>query len=157
MRLPTRVLIALLFTLAAPLSAQSVDDLEWMAGHWRSESDGVVAEEIWMAPAGGMLVGMHRDTSGTRTSFEFMRIAGFEKGIAFFAQPSGRPAIPFRLTSVEGKRAVFSNPEHDFPQTITYWRDGERLCASVAGTIGGKQESEQWCWSRAISTHGETE
>ena len=140
-------LLLLLLALAWPLAGQSVDSLGWMTGHWRSESNGIIAEEIWSSPAGGMLIGMHRDTKGDRASFEFMRIAVDGEDIVYLAQPSGRTATAFRLTETSGQRAVFTNPQHDFPQRITYWRTGDELCAKVEGPMNGKDVNQQWCWS----------
>lgn len=43
-------------------------------------------------------------------------------------------------------KAVFENPEHDFPQRILYWRDGANLCARIEGTQKGKPAGQEWCW-----------
>jgi hypothetical protein len=92
---------------------------------------------------------MHRDI-GRKTSFEFMRIEQTDDGaLVYQAQPAGRPATPFKLKSISESRVVFENAEHDFPQRIIYWRKGEQLCARVQGTIGGKPESDEWCWNRS--------
>jgi hypothetical protein len=145
-----RLVLLLTFAATLCLSAEppSVASLAWMAGHWSSESNGVVAEEIWSLPAGGMLIGMHRDVKGTRASFEFMRIVSDAEGIVYLAQPSGRPATAFRLVEQDAQRAVFANPQHDFPQRITYWRDGTSLCAKVEGPMNGNEVNEQWCWTK---------
>ena len=140
--------VLLLVLLATPLPVPTVDSLAWMSGHWQSEADGMVSEEIWSSVAGGMLVGMHRDVKGAKASFEFMRIAADAEGVVYLAQPSGRPATPFRLVESAGERAVFANPAHDFPQRITYWRKGEQLCARVEGPLNGADVNEQWCWSK---------
>ena len=61
----------------APVAAPALaGDLDWLAGHWCGVSGTTFSEEVWMAPRGGLLVGMHRDTrEGRATGFEFMRIA----------------------------------------------------------------------------------
>jgi len=95
------------------------------------------------------MLGMHRDI-GSKTSFEFMRIEQAADGsLVYQAQPAGRPATPFKLKSMSESRVEFENAEHDFPQRIIYWRKGEQLCARVEGTLGGKPESEEWCWNRS--------
>ena len=126
--------------------AMQVGDLSWMAGHWRSIDGGVETEEIWLAPRGGLMTGMSRTVKDGRASaFEFIRIQATKDGIVYFAQPGGRPPTPFTLVESKGKRAVFTNPEHDFPKRIIYWRDGAKLCARTEGADG---EGEQWCWER---------
>jgi len=125
----------------------------WMAGAWRGTVDGVSMEEHWTTADGNVMVGMHRDVrAGGKASFEFMRIEKSAGGaLVYQAMPGGRPATPFTLKESSEQRVVFENAAHDFPQRIIYWRDGERLCARVEGTISGKSQSEQWCWARATA------
>ena len=40
--------------------AASVDDLAWMAGCWADAEEGQRTEECWLAPRGGMMLGVHR-------------------------------------------------------------------------------------------------
>lgn len=142
-----RPLILLLsLALALPLCAQSkLDQLAWMSGSWSGTIGGVEMEEIWSTARGGVLIGMHRDISTKRTSFEFMRIAETSDGIIFFGQPGGNAAVPFRMIQSEEKRVVFANPAHDFPKRIIYWLKDAQLCARVEGD---GEANEEWCWSR---------
>src|SRR5688572_17424138 len=53
----------------------SVDDLDWLSGHWiqRSDDGSAVNEEFWLAPAGGMMLGVNRTLEENRAvSFEFL-------------------------------------------------------------------------------------
>ena len=133
----------LLLLLALPLAAgePSVDDLAWMSGHW---SDGEV-EELWLAPKGNLMLGMSRTVrKNGRVAFEFVRIARTDKGVAYIAQPGGKPPTSFTLVESKPGRVVFANQEHDFPKRIVYeLRDG-KLCARVDD---GK-DGDEWCWSR---------
>ena len=123
-------------------------DLSWMAGHWEARTERAHQEEIWMEPSGGVMPGLHRDVFGpSRSFFEFLRIERAEGGIVYFASPAGRPATPFPLVELEGQRAVFENPGHDFPQRIIYTRDGDRLCAAIEGEQGGEKKGSRWCWN----------
>jgi hypothetical protein len=133
-----------LLLLAIPASAADVSTLAWMSGHWSATIDGVAMEEFWSDPAGGMLVGTHRDVTKSKTSFEFMRIEERDGKLVFFAQPSGRPPIQFTAVESSPGRIVFANPAHDFPQRIIYWLEKGRLCARVEAG----EEGEQWCWAR---------
>lgn len=140
---------SIVFALSLPVAALDgarVEDLGWLTGHWSAEGeDGRYSEEIWSSPRGGMLLGMNRDIRGSHAMFEFLRIAETGDGIVYFAQPRGREATSFRLAELAPNRAVFANPAHDFPQRITYTRDGDRLCARIEGE-GGKRS--EWCWTR---------
>jgi hypothetical protein len=139
-----RLLCCLALTL--PLAAEpKLDDLRWLAGHWADTVDGWAMEEIWTEPAGGVMIGMHRDAKGAKVSFEFIRIAATPEGIVYFAQPGGRPPTPFKLTEVSATRAVFENPQHDFPKRILYTLQEKRLCARVEGD---GEKAQEWCWTK---------
>ncbi len=73
---------ALLFRPAAPATAAgSLEDLEWLAGYWVGEQDGVATEELWLPPRGGLMLGLHRDLAGSGTPFfEYLRIESGPEG-----------------------------------------------------------------------------
>ena len=84
------------------------------------------------------------DLAGTQS-----RAARTAIGISYFASPSGRPATEFPLIETGDKKAVFENPEHDYPRRIIYWLDGEGfLRARIEGTLRGQERSEEWRWQR---------
>jgi Domain of unknown function (DUF6265) len=145
-----RLTLLLLSFLALPAFAAepTVDDLKWIAGHWTATINGVESEELWLPPSGNLMLGLHRDVKGTRASFEFIRIAMTKDGVAYLAQPGGKPATAFKLVEATPKKAVFENPAHDFPTRIVYWMKGAQLCAAVEGKMDGKDAREEWCWSK---------
>lgn len=145
---------AVIGTLASGRGEQAkptLDSLAWMTGSWRGATAGVETEEYWNAPKGNSMMGIHRDVARGRTlSFEFLRIEQQGDQIVLLAMPNGKaPATPFPLKEFSGKRVVFENPTHDFPQRIIYWKDGNDLCARIEGTINGKAGSEEWRWTAA--------
>ncbi|MBI3447558.1 MAG: hypothetical protein HY049_01365 [Acidobacteria bacterium] len=131
--------------------AGDVSSLAWMAGTWIGAKDGVEMEEMWLPPRGQSMLSVHRDVKdGRTTSFEFLRIEGSSSGLTYWASPGGRPATPFRCVDLAGKKVVFENPEHDFPQRILYWLgDDGSLHAKIEGTLKGKPASEEWAWRRS--------
>ena len=150
--------VVLLLGVAGLVAAQSIKpavdatlaDLSWMTGRWEGDAAGTSMEELWTDPRGGVMLGLHRDVSPAgRAIFEYLRIVEEEGGIAYMASPMGRPAIRFALVSAGASRAVFENPEHDFPRRITYWlgKDG-KLHARVEGEEGGTPSAMEWAWSR---------
>ena len=63
--------IGLVFALSARSGAAAeasapdrLADLSWMAGSWASDQGGRTSEEHWTGPAGGLMLGLHRDTGG---------------------------------------------------------------------------------------------
>jgi hypothetical protein len=128
----------------------SLDDLSWMAGTWVQSSGESRTEEHWLAPQGNLMLGVSRTIRGPRTSFEYLRIAPTDQGLVYFASPQGRPPTEFRLTSLKDKRVVFENPEHDFPQQISYWLDEKgELHARVEGLLRGEKRGHDFHWQRA--------
>ena len=135
--------LALVLLLALPLSAgdAAIDDLAWMSGHW----SGGEVEELWLEPKGDLMLGMSRTVrKNGRTAFEFVRIAKTDDGIAYIAQPGGKPPTSFKLVESRPGRVVFANPAHDFPKRIVYELREGKLCARVDD---GK-DGDEWCWSR---------
>ncbi|KAF1726439.1 DUF6265 family protein [Pseudoxanthomonas japonensis] len=145
-RLTTFFLSVSTALIAVPASA---NDLDWLAGHWCGQSGKTFSEETWMAPRGGLLVGMHRDTrDGRATGFEFMRIAAQDGRWVFLAQPGGKAATAFPAERVEKDRAVFANPAHDFPKRVIYSRpDVDTLHARIDDGRDDGQAME-WTWRR---------
>ena len=128
-------------------SAESIDSLNWMAGHWGSTESGRTTEEIWLAPKAGLSVGVNRSVNRAgKASFEYLRIEQRDDGVFYVAQPGGKQPTEFRLVEVNGTQAKFEIPKHDFPRTITYAREGDTLTATIAGEINGKPKSMQWQW-----------
>jgi len=123
-------------------------DLAWMTGAWHGDAEGVATEEFWTAGDGGMMLAVHKDVKeGRVTDWELLRIEEQPGGIALLASPRGAPATPFRLIELQGERAVFANPEHDFPKRILYWRAADgALHAAIDGGEGTQRI--EWRWTR---------
>ncbi len=136
---------------AAPPAPSDAASLSWMTGSWAGTQGGTEMEEVWTAPKGGSMLGLHRDVSGGRTvSFEFLRIDASKDGLTYWGSPQGRPATPFRMIESTKDRVVFENAEHDFPTRILYWLGGDgALHARIEGTLQGQPASEEWTWRRA--------
>lgn len=129
----------------------SISALAWMAGSWGGSADGVTSEEHWTSAAGEGLVGMHKDVkAGKMTGFEFLRVeVDAQQRICYVSMPGGAPPTSFCAVEVGERRVVFENREHDFPQRILYWLDGEgRLHARIEGPAGSGESAMEWVWSR---------
>jgi hypothetical protein len=147
-----RWIVAALLCVTALLAADGKDDLKslaWIAGTFRGVVGGIEMEEYWTTPEGGVMLGLHRDTrEGKLLFFEYLRIEATDDGIDYIASPRGGESTHFRLVEQGERRAVFSNPDHDFPQRIIYSRDGDTLCARIEGKEGEQTRSKEWCWQR---------
>lgn len=127
-----------------------LSSLAWMAGCWRGEDDGVMREEAWFAPAGGLMLGMHRDVPHEGAAFfESLRIVDRGDRIDYVARPEGGEETIFHLVERGDRRALFENPDHDFPKTILYRLDRETLRVRIEGEENGRSRREEWSWKRA--------
>lgn len=149
-RLPALVL-ALAWLLPGSAGAQAPDEslrqLAWLAGHWAETTDSMRIEEVWLAPDGDMMLGLHRDVLSDDTFFEFLRIQVIGGVLHYVASPQGAPETAFVLREIEDCRVVFENPEHDFPTEIGYQRVGGELRVYAAGSdADGRERRLNWAW-----------
>lgn len=119
-------------------------DMSWLAGYWLDCSNGREQSETWSDPRAGLTVGHAMSLSGARVSFEVAQIGTGPQGFAYFAQPRGAPPTVFVLSESGPNRAVFANPENDFPTRIIYERDGDALHARIEGEMNGQARSMEW-------------
>ena len=128
--------VAVCLGLPAGAMAQTPNSLPaWMAGRWCTTSPNDRSEEVWLAPAGGLMVGMSRTVSvaRSRTQFEFLRIEMRDGVPSYLAQPQGRPAVEFRQVQGSEGSVRFENLTHDFPKRIEYRKNGDALHAEISG------------------------
>lgn len=124
---------------AGPVGAQDAQRLGWMAGCWELRSGARVVHEQWMAPLGGMMLGMSRTVvRDTVRESEQLRIENRGGRLSYVARPEGRPETVFTAATVTDSLVVFSNPDHDFPQRISYRvRGADSLVARIEGDQNG--------------------
>ena len=125
-------------------------DLSWMAGYWLDCANGREASEVWSDPRQGALFGLGVTIRGDRVGFEASHIApGADGRLAYHAQPDGMAPTAFVLIDHGPGRAVYENPENDFPTRILYQRDGDTLKARIEGEIEGQVRSMEWSFQAA--------
>lgn len=137
---PVLILLPLAGIASENPTTTPIDKVGWLAGSWELSSGTRTVHEQWMEPLGGSMLGMGRTVRDSKTvEFEFVRIEEQDGLLVYIAQPSGQKQASFRQTELTDSLVVFSNPEHDFPQSVRYQRlpDGTIL-ARVEGTIDGK-------------------
>ena len=128
----------LLFTsaLAASAAAQSpLDQIAWLGGCWKSGSGARETIEMWMPPAGGLMIGASRTVAGGQArAFEHLRLRAAGDTLIYTAIPSRQAETHFRSTSVSADGFTVENLQHDFPQRIAYRRTGpDAMTARVEG------------------------
>ena len=129
----------LVLLLATTVSAQ---DLSWMSGHWITDD----SEEVWSESRDGNLMGYNRKFEDDEVVFfEHLRIERSGSNTVYQACPLGQSWTGFRLTKIGESEALFSNPQHDFPQHINYRREGDSLLFTISGA---GEKSASWRFQR---------
>lgn len=124
--------------------AGPLDAVAFMAGTWCSSPPpaGTMIEEHYTTPSANLVLGTTRYLrEGATVGHEITRIEADSAGIVVLTPtPSGQAAVPFRMTESGPGRAVFENPEHDFPVRIEYEQVGDGLVARALGADGSGPE-----------------
>ena len=136
---------ALLLFAAAP--APSVALPAWMAGCWEQVAKDEWTDECWTGPRAGSMMGSSRTGKGqTLLFFEHMRIVADRSGaLSFCAMPKGQAGGCFTKDKQTATEIVFVNAKHDYPQRISYWREGKYLMAETSLSDGNKPQ--RWRYS----------
>ena len=140
MRVTTAFLSGMIAVSSVAAAESDVTALAWMAGCWAPEKGEPGSVEHWLQPAGGTMLGVSRTVKNGQTrQFEFMQLRVNAEGkLVFIALPSGQKETTFVATSVGEHSVTFENPQHDFPQKVSYRLDPSgRLIGRIEGKRGG--------------------
>jgi Domain of unknown function (DUF6265) len=132
-------------------NARPTASLDWLAGCWERRNGPRVVEEHWLAPRGGLLLGMSRTTRGdSLVEFEQVRIYEVGDTLVYAAMPSRQAPAEFRAAPPHrGDDLTFANPAHDFPQRIRYRRIGsDSLVARIEGESNGATRGIDFAYRR---------
>ncbi len=147
MKLLIAPVASVLLGLFSAVSAQgpvSVEALGWLSGCWASIGGETGSGEQWTVPAGQTLLGVSRTVQDSQTvEYEFLQIRETEAGeIEYIARPSGQAEATFLMKQMSAREVVFENPDHDFPQRITYRLTAEgNLEARIEGESQGAMQT----------------
>jgi hypothetical protein len=155
-----KLFLALLILFTAPLAAQlPVRGAlpAWLAGSWTMEEGAKWADEVWMNPRGGVMLGVSRGGFGSELEhWETAQIKVKSDGtISYFAQPQGKAAVEFPMVLVSEEAIEFANAAHDFPQRIRYWRQGKLLMAEVSRLDGS--DAQRWNYRPVVPPRDQVE
>jgi hypothetical protein len=141
--------------LAAALAGPpaTIDQVAWLKGCWVQAKPQSVVEELWMAPGGGVMLGLGRTVrDGKLREYEFVRIVEADGSLAYVAEPSGQAKATFPLKSLTAGEAVFEDPTHDFPQRVIYRRVGpDAMTGRIEGQIGGQTKAIDFPYKRCAT------
>ena len=123
-----------------PSTCDSLEGLRWLLGEW-SAADGS-SGETWTLASPATFEGVGRAGS----SEESLRLVAMSDEVFYLAKVGHNPMpTPFRATVCATDRAVFTNPDHDFPKQLDYRLDGDTLTVTVSD---GADRGFQLRWTR---------
>ncbi|HMR42878.1 MAG TPA: DUF6265 family protein [Saprospiraceae bacterium] len=136
-----------------PEQENAMKAVSWLLGSWENRfPDGGIFES-WEMQNASLYTGKSYFIKGADTlSSESIRLEEKSGDIFYIPtvskQNDGKP-VSFKLTSKSENQLVFENPEHDFPQKITYSLiNSDSLLAVISGTLNGQTESENFPMKR---------
>jgi len=136
------IMISFLLSAAATgggLGAQTIQPPVWLAGCWEQRIGNREILEMWMPPAGGLMLGASRTiVGGAVREYEQVMLRAEGGKLVYTATPSGQPTASFTSTNVTDTSFTVENLQHDFPQRIIYRRRGaDSLIARIEGGTRG--------------------
>jgi hypothetical protein len=129
-----------------------IEKASWVLGTWKGESPEGVFVEHWEKKSDSLYTGKGNMIVGQDTVFsELLAIQQRGNDVYYVAtipgENDGKPT-DFKLTSSDNA-LVFENPEHDFPQKITYTqKDDSSILVEVSGNMNGKPNTESFTFKK---------
>ncbi|MEX2151950.1 MAG: DUF6265 family protein [Gemmatimonadaceae bacterium] len=138
--------------LASPATGQGggIAAVRWLASCWEMSAPNRRVVERWYEPSSGEMRGNSRTIAGAR-EIEGERLRIYEKGdtLVYDAHPSGQARTEFRGRPTVAGEIAFENPQHDFPQRISYRKVGsDSLLARIEGDRAGRRAPVNYAYRR---------
>lgn len=126
---------------------------QWLIGSWKGVIGEGVSVENWYKQDDSTYVGAGLFIKGNvNLSEESVKL--YQRGKDLYYEPTvkgqnnGKP-ITFKMVSISAKKMIFENPQHDFPQKITYVQMAEdSMVATISGIDKGMMRAENFPMTR---------
>jgi Domain of unknown function (DUF6265) len=131
----------------------NIKKAEWLIGTWENKTPRGSMYESWTKINDAELSGKsyilkEKDT----VVFETIRLVQENNSLFYIPQVKNQNGgLPVRFTAktVSDIELVFENPQHDFPQIISYTKiNADSLVAEISGTINGKERKQTFPMKR---------
>jgi hypothetical protein len=122
-------------TKTAEVSEKSID-FDWLLGEWKrlNEEEGKKTFENWEKISDAEYLGigftMQRGDTIKQEKIRLINTSG--KWNLTVTVPEEKESITFKMTNHSGNEFTCENNEIDFPNKIRYWKDGNKIKASVS-------------------------
>ena len=126
---------------------------DWLIGNWENKNPDGVLIENWKKVNDSTFSAESYFIKGKDTlHFESIALAQKGETLTYIAtvkgQNDGKP-VEFPSTSETENKLTFENPQHDYPQKITYTKGtNNTLTAEISGKLQGKKTTERFIMSK---------
>lgn len=132
---------------------EPLNRFEKLSGLWQAHNSETYVYEEWSKPANGVMYGkgyvLNESDTIMNERIELKKIGDSVFYIPTVVGQNNNQPVRFKLISNSDSAFVFENPDHDFPQRITYRFIGkDSITARVQGIINGEPRSEELYYSR---------
>ncbi len=131
-----------------PAQTELVKRMSWLLGEWHFVSGQNHSMESWKKESDTSFLGqafflVGNDTA-SKESLRMVQRGGNLYYIATVKNQNNNEGVSFTLTDTSGQ-ILFENPEHDFPQQISYKHVSKNyMVAKISGKVKGKLRSEEF-------------
>lgn len=137
--------LAMTAFLSSPVNDKSqLKQAEWLIGTWENQTQRGTIYETWSKVSDLEFSGKSYALAENDTIvFETLQLIEKQDGVFYIPtvknQNDGQP-VSFSLKKITETELFFENPEHDFPQVISYTRVlPDSLIAEISGMRGGQE------------------
>ena len=131
------IVVLIFITSCTPKETISLNQLNWLLGSREMVAGNDLIIETWEQENDTLFIGKsYNVTQYDTTLTETIQIIQQGKIIYYiplvFDQNGGEPVL-FELKSEQPEQLIFENKEHDFPNRICYYKDGDNINAWIEG------------------------
>lgn len=126
---------------------------EWLIGTWENKTARGSMYETWVKISDDELSGKSYMLKEKDTIvFETIRLVQEQNSFFYIPKVKGQnDGLPVRFTAkiFSDKELLFENPQHDFPQIISYTKiNADSLVAEISGIKNGKDRTQTFPMKR---------
>lgn len=140
---PAAIIAAIVLQTPSAPRNPTIDDLAFLTGTWRGESEGLRYEEAWLPPAGGNMSAVYRTVNPEGVQLlEILTFAEVEGGLVYRLRHFDKALTPWpseadgptesavEFIDSDSIRCANADPESRVT-AVTYDREGDTLTARV--------------------------
>jgi len=130
-------------------SSQPIDQAEWLVGTWAFQSPQGTLYEQWSVSSPTTMNGKSYVLNEADTVvFETIQLIQEPDQLYYVPTVKNQndgESVRFALTRQTPGELVFENPEHDFPQIISYTQiNPDSLVAEISGMVRGQERKQRF-------------